>query len=401
MVEIVGKGGGNNYISKYRKAFQAFTKFKKASFEEQYNSFVPLIMFYMEQDCRGLICNMVKALKLPDDAESADKISALYVIAVFANPFSIREMKAAYITEKIGEIATIEHGSLLAYIPHAVRTFEMYARKHRAELELIESLDTISSVVRCIDFNALWKRLDAKSQFGIELEFIPDCEAVFVKKFIEAALKRCSNIVDSSKTFKLTPDLSAPSMYEVTTQPVTSWDILATWYCIMLCLNSLSKFKLLRVNDSCGTHVHIDKSDTTYAVVKDIEKVYLDNITVINRLITPKRVFNNYCVPSVCSPRKTEEELMAMSAEELKKDKYHVVNTNAWFYFKTMEFRQYNSTLDIKSLLSWVEFLHKLVNNYETVGRCLTTKELFNRINLSEQASSVFVTKFMKNNRLF
>lgn len=391
----------SNGISKYLKAIKKAKLFKDASFKTQYESFIPLVMEYSKLDCLSLVTNLVNVLKLPTNEEEVTKTKTLYTIAVFVYPMSIKGMRANYLTEKMCDIATKAYASLITEVPFSLRTLEMYARKESFHRQLLKSVEDISNIVKTTDILSLQQNLAAKTAFSLEVEFLPIQDVAVIKKYIETVLEKCDNIPEYYKTFKITPDLSAPAMHEITALRVDSWEGIGVWLGIMLCLEALETFKLVKVNDSCGIHLHSDQANSDYARIKAIERAYLNNITVITRLMTTSRTFNNYCIPSVYSPRYKEDQLRAMSKEQLRATRYHVVNTNAWFYFKSMEFRQYNSTTKLASVFSWVEFINKLINSHETVGYCLTLKTLFNKLDLSKASTDYFLNKFESRARLF
>jgi hypothetical protein len=397
---MVSDDGVKYYISAYRRALRELSRFMKMSFTDQYATFVPTAQLLVDYGCNGLISEMVRELKIVGVKNS--DIRKLYTIAVFMHPDSIRAMLPELINEEIADIATKARGSLLEYVPVPLRTTAMYSRRDNCERMIEDTIQSIKNSMKELDFVAIFKRTGAERPFAVESEFIVDCETDFILKYINDVLHRCDPLVITSPLwYVMEGDVSAPNMYEIKTAPIVSSKELATLFCITLCLGKLEALEYIRIIDGCGTHVHVDATDETYSDVRKIEDAYLDNITVINRLIKASRIFNNYCLPSACTKRLKEAQLLELPHEALRKMKYHVVNTLAKFYNGTTEFRQYEGTTDVISLFAWIEFIHKFRKNAGIVGHCITAEALFDRVGLSKRARSFFTNKFMDNHRLF
>lgn len=389
------------YISMYSNVRKDLLRFKELSPDQKYNEFVPMAVNMVSHGCKGIISDMVKALTEQQELFDITKLNRLYTIAVFMNPFSIQEIAPQHITEAIAEEATKSNNWLLRFVPKNVYTDKMYAREYLYENLLSDSYINIVNTITTTDFEQLLKTIGAKNSFGVELEFIADCRPELVLNYINTVLKLCyPHVITSNQWFRMVKDCSAPHMYEIKTAPILHRKELTTLYCIIMCLDSLVNFGVVTINNSCGVHIHINAEDWDYQTVEAIERVYLNNMTPINRLMAPNRLFNPYCIPSPCTKRLDEVVLMSMSEKELRKHKYHVVNTLSWFYFKSIEFRQYEGTTSTISLMSWIEFLHKFVQNYENIGNCISADNLFKRIGLSASASTYFKNKYM-NRRLF
>ena len=117
----------------------------------------------------------------------------------------------------------------------------------------------------------------------------------------------------------------------------------------------------VRVNESCGLHVHIDAAGFSMETWHNLAS-YKHLEPVIDRFMPASRRDNRYCRGldhvsdgMICSAR-TVDELKGRIG-----DRYHKVNLEAYSRHKTVEFRQHSGTTNFIKIRNWVLFLHKLV----------------------------------------
>ena len=117
----------------------------------------------------------------------------------------------------------------------------------------------------------------------------------------------------------------------------------------------------VRVNESCGLHVHIDAAGFSMETWHNLAS-YKHLEPVIDRFMPASRRDNRYCRGldhvsdgMICSAR-TVDELKGRIG-----DRYHKVNLEAYSRHKTVEFRQHSGTTNFTKMRNWVLFLHKLV----------------------------------------
>lgn len=117
----------------------------------------------------------------------------------------------------------------------------------------------------------------------------------------------------------------------------------------------------LRVNRSCGLHVHLDtRSVTSFADVVKIGKNMDAWLYALRELLPPSRRENNYCRFGV-----------------RQNDRYSAVNVASWSKHRTIEVRCHSATLDYTKVLAWVrlcELVRAMVKRPK-VASCIATLE--------------------------
>ena len=118
----------------------------------------------------------------------------------------------------------------------------------------------------------------------------------------------------------------------------------------------------VKVNESCGLHVHIDAAGFSMATWRNLALSYKHLEPIIDRFMPASRRDNRYCR----GLGHVSDEMIrsARTVDELKGrigDRYHKVNLEAYSRHKTVEFRQHSGTTNFTKMRNWVLFLHKLV----------------------------------------
>ena len=125
----------------------------------------------------------------------------------------------------------------------------------------------------------------------------------------------------------------------------------------------------VKVNGSCGLHVHIDAAGFSMATWRNLALSYKHLEPIIDRFMPASRRDNRYCR----GLGHVSDEMIrsARTVDELKGrigDRYHKVNLGAYSRHKTVEFRQHSGTTNFTKMRNWVLFLHKLVT-FATQGQ--------------------------------
>ena len=118
----------------------------------------------------------------------------------------------------------------------------------------------------------------------------------------------------------------------------------------------------VKVNDSCGLHVHIDAAGFNMETWRNLALSYKHLEPVIDGFMPASRRDNRYC----WGLGHVSDEMIrsARTVDELKGrigDRYHKVNLEAYSRHKTVEFRQHSGTTNFTKMRNWVLFLHKMV----------------------------------------
>jgi hypothetical protein len=116
----------------------------------------------------------------------------------------------------------------------------------------------------------------------------------------------------------------------------------------------------LRVNKSCGLHIHLDARSLSYSEVVARAKVMDKWLHALMELLPSSRRDNTYCKWGV-SPH----------------DRYRAVNVLSWTAHKTIEVRCGSATLDYTKVLSWLRLVEliRAVSRGPKAGSCIATLE--------------------------
>jgi hypothetical protein len=116
----------------------------------------------------------------------------------------------------------------------------------------------------------------------------------------------------------------------------------------------------LRVNKSCGLHVHLDARSLSFAEVMARAKVMDKWLTALMELLPVSRRDNSYCKWGVA-----------------QHDRYRAVNVQAWSTHKTIEVRCGSATLDYNKVLAWLRLVEliRAMSKGPKAGSCIATLE--------------------------
>lgn len=120
----------------------------------------------------------------------------------------------------------------------------------------------------------------------------------------------------------------------------------------------------VKVNASCGLHIHFDAANFSLQTWKNIAISYKHIESVIDKFMPESRRNNNYCR----SMRNITEHKInnAQSIDNLQQvafenTRYFKVNPQSYSRHKTIEFRQHAGSINYDKISNWVLFLNGLV----------------------------------------
>lgn len=120
----------------------------------------------------------------------------------------------------------------------------------------------------------------------------------------------------------------------------------------------------VKVNSSCGLHVHFDAANFSLQTWKNIALSYKHIEPTIDKFMPESRRNNRYC----CSLNRINEQdiISATSIENLQDNafestRYFKVNPQSYSRHKTIEFRQHAGSINYDKISNWVLFLNGLV----------------------------------------
>ena len=119
----------------------------------------------------------------------------------------------------------------------------------------------------------------------------------------------------------------------------------------------------VKVNESCGLHIHMDAADFTINTWKNLALGYKRLEKVIDAFMPTSRRNNRFCEGFADI---TEHNIKnAVTICDLRRafgnDRYHKVNLEAYARHRTVEFRQHGGTTNFVKMSSWIHFLAKLI----------------------------------------
>lgn len=119
----------------------------------------------------------------------------------------------------------------------------------------------------------------------------------------------------------------------------------------------------VKVNDSCGLHIHMDAHDFTMDTWHNLAISYKRLEPVIDAFMPGSRRNNRYC-KSLNGISETAIN-RAQTINDLRRvfhsDRYHKVNLEAYARHCTVEFRQHGGSTNFTKMSAWIHFLEKMI----------------------------------------
>ena len=137
------------------------------------------------------------------------------------------------------------------------------------------------------------------------------------------------------------------------------------------------------INRSCGLHVHLDATDTTWQDLKAISLVMMKVEQHIFDMLPKSRQNSNWCkridmnISDLisCSTEREFVELWysqggdAINRTKYNDTRYHGLNLHARFYLGTIEFRYHSGTLNSKKILNWIKICNAVMETGMKLSR--------------------------------
>ena len=119
----------------------------------------------------------------------------------------------------------------------------------------------------------------------------------------------------------------------------------------------------VKVNESCGLHIHMDAADFDLATWKNLAITYKRLEGIIDGFMPLSRRNNRYC--KSLSGISEDSIRRAQTITDLRRvfhnDRYHKVNLEAYARHRTVEFRQHGGTTNFTKMSAWIHFLEKMI----------------------------------------
>lgn len=119
----------------------------------------------------------------------------------------------------------------------------------------------------------------------------------------------------------------------------------------------------VKVNDSCGLHVHLDAADFNMNTWRNLALSYKHLENLIDAFMPGTRRNNRYCksLSHVSDERIKSAGTIDSLRDVFNRDRYHKVNFEAYARHKTVEFRQHSGTTNFTKMENWILFLNGLI----------------------------------------
>ena len=123
----------------------------------------------------------------------------------------------------------------------------------------------------------------------------------------------------------------------------------------------------LKVNKSCGLHVHVDvrHPEMSLDAIKRLALLYVENETLIDKLMPASRRAsqNDYCrsIAHASLARIDNAASVAMLQDALGPKKYVKLNLRTYWRQGTVEFRHHSGTVEAGKIIKWVQACLRMV----------------------------------------
>lgn len=147
----------------------------------------------------------------------------------------------------------------------------------------------------------------------------------------------------------------------------------------------------VRVNDSCGLHVHMDAAEFDLPTWKNLILTYKRLEGVIDRFMPRSRRNNRYCkgLTAVTEATINRAATIGQLRAAFNNNRYHKVNLEAYARHRTVEFRQHGGSTNFTKMSAWIHFLAKMIT-FAKQGAVQTGTTLQNIPFLSESEKLYF-----------
>lgn len=119
----------------------------------------------------------------------------------------------------------------------------------------------------------------------------------------------------------------------------------------------------VKVNDSCGLHIHMDAADFDLQTWKNLALSYKHLERLIDSFMPQSRRQNYYC--KGLSSISASDIQAAQNIYDLRaafgNNRYRKVNIEAYARHRTVEFRQHSGTTNFTKMENWIRFLNGLI----------------------------------------
>lgn len=119
----------------------------------------------------------------------------------------------------------------------------------------------------------------------------------------------------------------------------------------------------VKVNESCGLHIHMDAADFTMETWRNLAITYRRLEPVIDGFMPSSRRDNHYCkrLSGISENRIREAQTIMSLRQAFGGDRYHKLNLEAYARHRTVEFRQHGGTTNFTKMENWIRFIANMI----------------------------------------
>lgn len=119
----------------------------------------------------------------------------------------------------------------------------------------------------------------------------------------------------------------------------------------------------VKVNDSCGLHIHMDAADFTIDTWRNLAITYRRLERVIDGFMPTSRRNNSYCKPltSISEQRIQAAQTITELRQAFGTNRYYKLNLEAYARHRTVEFRQHSGTINFTKMENWIRFAANMI----------------------------------------
>lgn len=153
----------------------------------------------------------------------------------------------------------------------------------------------------------------------------------------------------------------------------------------------------VKVNDSCGLHVHMDAAEFNLQTWKNLVLVYKRLEGVIDHFMPRSRRSNRYCkgLDTISEAAVNHAVNIGELRAAFRNNRYHKVNLEAYARHRTVEFRQHGGSTNFTKMAAWIHFLEKMIT-FAKQGTVQTGTSLQNIPFLTESEKLYFKLRTKK-----
>lgn len=200
--------------------------------------------------------------------------------------------------------------------------------------------------------------------FGIEIEAYNCSKQKLAQELTAAGIKvkvEDYNHIDSEERWKITSDgsLTGTQSFELVS-PILHGeeglkDLEKVCWVLELCE--------VKVNNSCGLHIHMDAAGFTLQTWKNLALSYKRLENVIDAFMPSSRRHNRFCqgFANITEAHIKNASTITDLRRAFGNDRYRKVNLEAYARHRTVEFRQHGGTTNFTKMSAWIYFCAKLI----------------------------------------